>query len=171
MKQDKDLLCAGLILKPHGIKGELKIQPLTNTPDLFSSIKKFIISGNEYVVEKARIDDKHVILKLAGLDNRTDADKFRDLELFVDENNRPATNENEYYIADLKQFEITDGLKTYGVLEDILTNGSADVYCVKGDRPFMFPAIRTVVLSTNLEEKTILVSAEELEKVAVYYDN
>jgi 16S rRNA processing protein RimM len=171
LKKQNELLLVGKILRAHGIKGELKVLPLTNSPDEFATIKTIHINNKVYECENIRVANSHLIIKLDGFSTRNEAEKFADKEIYVDFDNRPAIKNDEYYIADLQGLEVTDGTKSYGFLENVIQTGSVDVYCVKGIHSLMFPALKSVIIDVDFNSSKILVSADELVKVAVYNDN
>ncbi|MEG0784344.1 MAG: PRC-barrel domain-containing protein, partial [Christensenella sp.] len=75
-----------------------------------------------------------------------------------------------YYVADLIGCTIIDeqGVQI-GVLQDILQNGAVDVYSVKTTTGIcMFPALKQVVLTRDIEKRVITVDAQKLSEVAIY---
>ena len=80
-------------------------------------------------------------------------------------------DKDTHYVFDLIGCEIHDenGAKL-GKVTDILQNGAADVYVVKGEKNFMMPAIKKVLMSVDTQSKVIVISSKTLAEVAVYED-
>ncbi len=163
------MLLIGNALKPQGIRGEIKILPLLDEPADFCKIKKIIIKDTTYQVEKTRLGGEFIYVKLLGVNDRNVAETLRG-DVYVDDANRPKISKDRYYIADLLGAKIVCDGEKLGVLREILQNGSADVYCVKGKKDFMFPFIDGVIIDVDLDAKEIYLDKENLEKVAVYED-
>ena len=59
----KDNIIIGKIFNVHGIKGELKVLPLTDDINRFKKLERCFIKGREYNAASARINKNHIILK------------------------------------------------------------------------------------------------------------
>lgn len=172
MKKETRLIEIAEALKPQGIKGEIKVLPLTDDAPALSRVKKVIVEGEYYSVEKIRAADGYCYVKLSGVDDRNAAEKFRGLTFFTDTDNRPPLPKDRFYIADVIGLTVTDGVKDFGVITDVLQYGAADVYAVKGadGNNFMFPATKNVIEEYDICEKKLLIRGDALLEVAVYED-
>ncbi len=168
-------LCIGIILKPHGVRGDVKVQPITDDPARFGSLKQiYFQKGGEYVgckVTMSRLGGNFAYLHVAGYDSVEAAESLRNEHIYVDRANAVALPEGRYFVADLVGCKVFDTLgNELGELYDILFNGSADVYCVRGPRSFMIPALKTLLHEVNVQEGRIILDAQRLSEVAVYED-
>lgn len=165
-------MLAARVLKPQGVKGEVKLLSLADSPSALSGVKEYRIKDKIYAVEKYRSDGSFAYVKFVGIDDRNAAELLRDAELYIEERNRPKLPEGRYFIADLIGSTVSDEHGPIGELYDIMQYGSADVYCVREPlgREFMFPAIESVIVQVDTSKKTIAVNGGELSKVAVYED-
>ena len=158
------------ILKPQGIKGEVKVQLFSDNvagfcDRGFASLK----NGEELGYSVTRDNQGYLYLSIDGVNTRNDAEAYRGVFLYLDRSDFDETEEGEYYICDLIGLEITDEAGTVLCkLKEVLQHGAADVYVVKGAKSFMFPALKSVLKSVTADK--IVVDAEELSKVAVYDD-
>lgn len=169
-KKDNTILAAK-VLKPQGIKGELKLEPYTDANVRFPAGSFLLLKNVRYEVASARRGvDGYLYVRLKGVNDRNAAEDLRDADVYIERSALPALPEDRIYIADLIGAEVTDGETTYGKLTDILQYGAADVYCVAGKKPFMFPAAPGIILKTDVENGKIIVDAGELQKAAVYED-
>lgn len=174
MKQDYLLL--GEIVRPQGIRGEVKVRHYTDDPDRFYDLETvFLKRGESYeemTVEDARVQGDDVYLKLEGVDDRNEAEKLRNIQLWVDRDNAVELGEDEVFIADIlgaKAFD-TKG-NPVGVLKDVLTPGGVDVFVLKTPKgTLMFPALKEVLLEMNADEGRLVLDENKLEEVALYED-
>ena len=169
-------LCIGTITKPQGIRGEVKILPLTDDITRFVRLKKiFIQNGSVYEereVDSARVDNSFAYIKLAGVEDMSAADSLRGKDVFVDRKNAVRLPKGRWFIADLIGCKVQgDAGSEIGVLGDVLQAGGNDVYVVKkGGKTLMFPAIKALLVSVDVETKLIVVDEKRLQEVAVYED-
>jgi 16S rRNA processing protein RimM len=104
-------------------------------------------------------------------DTRNDAEALSGVFLYLGKEELPETGEGEYYIFDLIGLEVTDTTgKKLGVIKEVFQHGAADVYAVKGEKNFMFPALKRVIRNIDLNTRVMLVDGGALEEVAVYDD-
>jgi len=165
----------GRILKPQGVKGEVKLDAFTDDLSRFLDLDfvyfKNAEAGYRRVnVEKTRIDARYAYLKLQGIESRDDAETLRGVFLYIDRAHAAKLPEGSYYIQDLIGCRVTDQTgKSLGVLQDILQNGAADVYVIKMEKgTCLFPSVKHVVLNRDIESGIITVDAQKLAEVAVY---
>lgn len=151
----KEYLEAGKIVTTHGIRGEVKIMPYTDTPELLAEFDRLFIGKNktELIIERSRVFKSMVIAKIEGVDTPEAAEKLRNKLLYMHRDDLEL-DDDTYFIQDLIGLEVrdADSEKVYGVIEDVLQTGANDVYAVKGeDREYLVPAIADVVVSTDVE--------------------
>lgn len=171
MKKDKDLLAVARILKPQGVRGELKVLPLTDLPDDLLGITEVVVNGKTFAVRSVSARGGFCYFIFDGVCDRNAAELLRDNEIFVDTAHRPKLKEGHFYISDLIGSDIVDeNGRVLGVLSDVLQYGAADVYEVNADKPFSFPAIKAVITEYAPQDGKIFINSTELEKVAVYED-
>lgn len=164
------MLIIGKVLRPHGVRGSLKIQSYMDTPYSFSEMKTIFVKGIEYKIEKVQPSDSSVILKLEGIDSIEDAQNLRNAELTTPKEQAPELPQGRFYIDDLIGCKVFSNKKEIGELFEILQYGSADIYCVNGKKKVMFPYVGNVVESIDIKNKKIVLNEDEFQKVAVYED-
>jgi len=128
----------GVVLRPAGLKGELKIKAISDNPDRFSpGGRLWFVKGGEpsaFVIKSAREQKDNVVVWLDGVDSIEVADGFRGLDAFVPESEVPPLPEGEYYHYQILGLPVyTQGGRLLGKVEDIFTAGEKDVYVVRGD--------------------------------------
>lgn len=167
----RDYLCVGTIAKPQGIRGEVKVQPHTDDPQRFMSLKWVWIDGQKVPITHARVLQNTVYITLEGINDRNEAELLRGKELMVDRENAAPLPKGRYYIVDLIGLTVEDRQgRMLGRLADVIQAGGNDVYSIEGERGFLFPALKRVILSVDLAEKRMVLDEEALSEVAVYED-
>ncbi len=103
-------VCVGIVAKPLGIKGQVKLHSYTASPDFFlQHARLFLKDGTEIVLKYPRIDRSgDVITCVEGINNRTDADGLRLQEVFVAREELPQLGDGEYYHEDLIGLNVVD---------------------------------------------------------------
>ena len=179
----------GEIVKPQGIRGEVKLKAMTSDLGRYARLDYvFLLRKGEYVktkVEKGRSYDGFAFLKLEGIRDRNEAEMMRGVKVFVDRENaidlESLTNlgslggldEDENFVCDLIGLKAVDTKgNEIGTLRDVLTpNAVCDVYAFDTPRgDMMIPALRRVVKNVDLEAGTITLDEEVLPEVAVWED-
>ena len=162
-----EYLSIGQIVNTQGVRGEVKVYPLTDDAARFDKLKEvYIESKNEmikYQVESAKHLKNTVILKLKGIDTMNDAEKLRQLYIKVGRWDAVRLPKDTYFICDIVDSEVFDiHGELLGKLQDVLRTGSNDVYVVREDkREILIPALKTVVKEINLQNKKIIVDLPE----------
>lgn len=160
----EDLYQVGAITQTHGIKGEVKVFPMTDDVSRFKNMKGLILdTGKERItleVTAARPQKNLVILKFKEFDNINDVERFKGCGLYVTKENRVKCQKDEYFIADLIDMTVIgDNGVSYGNVCDVITTGANDVYVVKTpeNKEILFPAIKDCILDVDLDKGEILV--------------
>ncbi len=151
----KEFLEAGKIVTAHGIRGEVKVMPYTDTPELLCEFDRLFIGKNrdEIGVERSRVFKSTVIMKLEGIDTPEAAEKLRNKLLYMHRDDLEL-DEDTYFIQDLIGLEVrdADSGEVYGKIDDVMQTGANDVYVIKGtEREYLVPAIADVVVSTDVD--------------------
>ncbi len=164
----------GRVLKPQGIKGEVKAEAYTDDTNRFHDLTfVFFKSGGEYAkreLESVRVSGGFAYLKFAGINDRDSAEILRGQYFYIDRANAAKLPPGSHYISDLLGMEVREGGKKTGVLENILQTGSRDVYVVKLDAggTLMFPSVDGVFVKKDVENSIMELNGEKLAEVAVY---
>lgn len=155
----------GKIISSHGIKGELKIFPLTDDINRFKYLKEVYIGEEKLPVQVVgvKFNKDKPIIRLKEFDNINQVLKFKDRYLYVDDENLIELEENEYFVFQLLgcKVENMEG-KSIGVLEDIINTLSNDVYVIRhGEKEYLVPAIKEFVKDIDIDNKLIRIDPIE----------
>ncbi len=168
MSNVEKMFTVGKIVNTHGIKGEVKVIPITDDPKRFERLKEIYIERKEmqrYKIEGIRYHKKFVLIKFEGIDTLNDAELFKNATLKINQEDSLPLGNDEYYIGDLYDLNVkTQDGRILGKLIDIIYTGSNDVYVIKNEetgKELLIPAIKQVIKQVDLENKTM--SVELLE--------
>ncbi len=171
-----EYLMIGEITKPQGVRGELKVRPITADPYRFEGMTEaYVKRGDAYELVHFtvnRVTGDAAYLSLDGVENREDAEKLRGTFLYVDRAHAIELTEDETFLCDLVGLKgIDDEGRAIGVLADVLQPGGNDVYVFKGPRgEVLVPALKSVVKRVDLASGVIELVAARMAEVAVYED-
>jgi len=169
-------LLIGEIVRPQGIRGEVKVRHYTDDPRRFDDLESaLIMRDGQYeplVITGCRVQKDDVFLTLQNVSDRDAAEKLRGEKLYVNRAYARELGEDEVFIADIlgataynKKGEIL------GTLKEVLTPGGVDVFVF--DTPngtLMMPALKSVLLTLDAQNGTIVLDEEKLTEVALYED-
>lgn len=157
---EERLFTVGAVAGAHGIKGDMKIFPMTDDIDKFKTLDSILLSDKkgirEYKIEKVWYHKKFVMLKLEGIDNMDAVLALKGAEVKVTEAFAVPLLEGEYYWRDLLGMAVsTEDGEYLGELTDILETGANDVYEV--DKKLYIPAIKDCILDVDVAAKKMTV--------------
>ena len=164
MSAKTDLYAVGKIVKAHGVKGDVIVQPMTDSVKRFAKLKQvFVGKTAEDVrlvkIENTQVGEKGARLKLAGIQDRTAAEKLRGEILFVDKEERIRIPKGTFFIHDLIGLRVFDeDENAVGVLRDILQLPAHDVYVIDAHgREVMIPAVKEFIKKIDVGAGTVIV--------------
>ena len=166
-----DNIIIGRVVKAVGIKGEVKIAPITDDMLRYKKLKTVYITGIPYQILSCRFDKAFVFLKLNGVATRDDAEKLVGDYLEIDRVNA-IVPENGYLIADIEgcKLLLNDGGEI-GVITDVAQYGAADVFTIEGNgKVCRCPFLNKVIEKIDVESKIIVANKKEFTAVCVYED-
>ena len=157
-KPEEGNIAVGQVGKPHGVKGEVKILPLTDDLARFHRLKYVIIKGIEYKVEFVKLQADRAILKLEGFEKPEDLLALRDEYVEVRREDAVRRRKDEYFIDELRGMQVfdTEG-KDLGIVYDVVQTGANDVYWIQDPQELLIPALKTIVTEISPEEGKIVI--------------
>lgn len=151
-------LNVGQIVNTHGVKGEVKVLPLTDDPMRFKKLKNIIIDDKEVKILGCKFQKDRVILKLEGIDTMDDAIRLKTKYLKVSREDAVKLPKDTYFITDLIGCSVYDTNEVLlGKIYEVLKTGSNDVYWVKGNKELLIPVLKEIVLDINVEDQKIVI--------------
>ncbi len=162
----------GFIVKPQGVKGELKVEPLTDDITRFKNLKKVYVEDKQYTVVSARVSGGVAFVCLSGVSDRNTAELFRNKYLVIDRKDAVELKENSYFVADLVGCKVYLGAeKLLGEVTEIIPNRT-DIFTVKtvSNKIVRFPFLLDVVVCVNVEDQKIILNEKRYFEVCLYED-
>ena len=157
MEKRKYLECA-LIINTHGVRGDVKLESLCDTPKVLADLKRVYLCENgtyrEVKVLHTSIFKSFVLAALEGVDDMDKAMALKGKTLYASREDFDLA-EGDYFIVDLIGLDVIDNIsgKIYGRVTDVINRGASDIYVVKtesGER--MMPAVEEFVKRVDLEK-------------------
>jgi len=165
---DTMLITIGKAVKPWGVKGEMKIEPMTDFPRRFEKLRRVYLvsrSGKEVAcdVRSVRYSGGVPFILLAGYDSPEKAGVFNGWFVKVPEEETEPLPEGTYYWYELIGIEVfsEEGDKL-GTIIDIFETGSNDVYVLKSGRKEVYiPATQDVIKQVDRKTKRMIIHLME----------
>ncbi len=122
-------IAVGVISKPHGVRGEVRIHPYNADSDLLVGFKKVTLKPENGpardVTIKASRGPKFYRARLGGVDSREAAEELRGTEVLVPRSELPEVEEGEFYLVDLHGLVVWCDGEEVGVVKDTVEYPSA----------------------------------------------
>lgn len=143
---------AGMVVNTHGIRGEVKIQPWSDTPDFLFDFDTIYIDKKPYTLLDARIHKNHVIAELEEITDINDAEPLKGKIVTVDRDDVELP-EGRHFLVDLIGLEVrdADSDEVLGKLVEVMTPPGNYVYVIRGKREYLVPAVEEFIIETNVE--------------------
>ena len=157
------------VLKPQGIRGELKIKTFTDQPEDVKAFKTLYIDNVPYKILSFRVgSDGAAYVGLRGIPDRNAAELFRGKKIEGDREDAPPLADGQYYIIDIIGLSCeTEEGETLGTVKDV-SNLASDVYTIeKAGKSILFPAVKGVIKKVDLENKKLIVDKKIFDEIAV----
>ncbi len=163
IREPKGFVVAGVVLKAHGLRGEVKVRPFTQSPDSLTGYRQLYLGWEEeatlmpHTCELGRVSGASVILRLTGCTDRDGAERLVGQMVWLSVTDLPPAGEGEYYLHTLigKQAETTDG-QALGTVTAIIGAGGQDILVIRnGADEVLAPAVREFIREIG-EERVVL---------------
>lgn len=156
------------IIKPHGVKGELKLLPIKPVfSQLLLNQKQFKTENNKLKVSFLKEHKQGFIAKFADIDDMDAAEELRDVELLI-ETKKVLTffkEEGLFFSEQWIGYRVEDEKKkSLGIVDNILYTGANEVLVVLGKEEVLVPVISEFILEVDDEKQIIKVVKPEYYK-------
>ena len=163
-------LIIGEVLKPQGIRGELKVKTFTDFPEDVKEFGVVYIDEVPYKILSFRVGpDGAAYMGLRGIPDRNAAELFRGKKLEGNREDAPPLEEGRHYIIDVLGLTCeTEEGEVLGVVKDIV-NLASDVYTLEKDgKKILFPSVNGVIVRFDIEGGKLIVNKQKFDEMAVY---
>jgi len=161
-RQDKEYLTVGRVVRPHGVRGALLVEPASDRiRSLAAGMEVFLSNvADPFTVMDLHLHKQRYLIKLEGCMDREGAEELRGAELLVAVHDLPPLEDGVYYYWQILEARVrtVDG-ELLGTVTEIIETGANDVYVVKNaaGKELLLPVISEVIKGVDLEEGVITV--------------
>ena len=131
----------GVVTRPHGLRGEVKVRPETDDPARFETLDHVLLGADPDQAQSFRIEGVRfqemqvgtaVVLSLEGVSSRESAQELGGLSVWVEESALPPLDDDEVYVSDLVGMEVWEGKERLaGTVVDVLDLPAQPVLVVR----------------------------------------
>jgi len=156
-------LTVARVARAHGVRGALRVQALTSTPQRMNALETIYLSHtpdraetlHAYTVARCQHDKgDHWLIFLEGVESREAADRLRGQYILVTLQDAVPLAEDEIYLFQVIGLTVlTDEGITLGRVISVIETGANDVYVVHGELygEVLIPAIESVVRHIDVD--------------------
>ena len=166
--QSPPFLIVGKILKPHGIRGAVKVQSITDHPERFKQIDMIYIGNEEqpkkeYQLEQVVFTPKHLVIYLNGVNSRNDAEVLRDRYLYVPKPDAIVLPEGAFFYYELIGMQVQDETGVIlGIVKDVVDYPAQRLLVVKKDsQDYLVPDVPDIVRNIDAQTRKITIHVIE----------
>ena len=141
-----NLILIGRLGKPIGLKGHLNLIDHSDNPSGLYKYKEFFIDADgihKFTLDKISKSGKKTLIKFDSINSMSEAEKLKNLNLFIDEDNLPDLPDGEFYWKDLIGKKVMSLNNNYnGYVKEIMPTGANDVLvCDINNEEVLIPLI------------------------------
>lgn len=153
-------LQVGRIINTFGIKGELKIIPLTDSVERFSQLDYVFIEDEKMdkklTIQKFRVHKNILIIKFREINTIEEAEKYKNKYIVIERDRANKLPEGSYFICDIIGLDVYSNDDNFlGKIKDVIKTGSNDVYVCynkENGKEVLIPAIKQIVKEVNIDK-------------------
>lgn len=167
MRKD-DLLEIGEAVRPHGLKGQIKIKSYLVSKETTQRLQEVFVGSSKekaasYRVKTIRAEKKSLLLGLAGIENIDDARQLVGSRVFILRDELPKLAEDEYYWHELLDLDVeTETGEKLGRITAIIPGAAHDIYvCNSSDHEIMVPAVAEFIRKIDIAAGIMVVALPE----------
>ena len=154
----------GTITKTIGLQGVCRVY--SNTDFLEERFKKgnhlYLEDGTRLIVEKATFKGIMVHVKFKEINSIEEAEKYRDIHLYVSEDDLHTLKEDEYYFYELKGCAVFENDQKIGIVTEVIESPAQTLLRIENeDQSFLLPFVKAFVTDVDIEGQRINVKLIE----------
>ena len=166
-----NLVTIGKCVKPHGLKGEIGVKPITDFPERFEQTEVVFAHQQKDPVKRLEIETVRTrsggfLLRFKGIDSKEKAQALRGFFLAVPEDELVVLEEDEFWHWELEGLKAFDPEGTeLGVLKEVIESPAHDLYVIetKAGTTHLVPAVYEYVPEIDVESGKIVVILPKMD--------
>lgn len=156
-----EFLETGEIVNTHGIAGEVKLMPWSDSPAFLLDFKTFYVDGKPLEVQSARVHKTALLVKFKGYEDVNAAMALKGRRVSIARADAKLAP-GQFFLADLIGLTVkNEAGETVGVLKEVLTPSHQNVYVVEGESTHMIPAVPEFIKRVDVDGGEMVVSLIE----------
>ena len=162
-KPEPDFLALGLIVRPHGVRGEVRVDILTDFHDRWEGLKTVYIGSHykEYQIHSTRHHQKVILIKFVDYDTRDSVEFLRGELIYVPIQQAMPLESDEFYFYQVIGLDVrTEDGESFGEIVDVLRPPDAnEVFVVYGNRgEILIPVIEDVIKLIDIDAGYVVIT-------------
>ena len=157
----------GKVVKPQGIKGEIKAEIITSFPEHFEHLSAIYIGQDEFVkyeVEHTRLSANFVFVKFKEIHSRNDAENLRNKYLYIPDEELYPLDDDEFYHHQLLGLKVYDQDNSYlGVVKDVEPYPVNDILNIETEnkKTYLIPVVKDFIKEIDIKSQKVTVHVVE----------
>ncbi len=161
----ENFLKVGQIINTHGVRGEMKVYPLTDYKERFEELEYVYledsIAHKKIYIDNVKYKNNIVILKVKGIESLNDAEKLKTKYIFIDRADSRKLPEDTFLVADLIGLKVyTEQNELIGTINDVIQSAGNDIYEIidynNPSKKILIPAVGEFIKEVDLEKGIIV---------------
>ena len=159
-----ELVTIGVIEKPFGVRGEMRVRSLSDVPGRFEGLTRVTLEApsgtvKDVTIRSVRAMNGSYVLGMDVCSTPEDAAMFRGWTLKIPQGSAPPLPQGQFYEYELIGLLVRDETgRAVGTLEKILKTPGHHVFVVRGEGgEVLIPAAKDVVVAVDVPGKTMTV--------------
>jgi 16S rRNA processing protein RimM len=158
---DEPTLVVGIVTGVHGLRGEVSVQNRSDNPDRWAAGGTVLREGGgALAIESSRRHGRRLLVKFAGIGDRSSAEGLRGTVLVVPESWVPDLAEGEWWSHQLEGCEVrTESGRRLGTVKEVIPNPANDIWVTVDDEgnETLVPALADLLIDVDVDARTIVV--------------
>jgi len=161
------LFPAGVVIGVHGLRGDLKVRPLSGDSTSLDSVKEITLRGAKqtslHKVQKAVRHKGNLLIQLEGVTSVERAEEFIGCDVLISHDDLGALADDEFYWFQLEGLRVVDSQQgDLGKVIEIFTTPAHDILVVRGSRgEVLIPVVDAFILNVDEDAKIMHVDLPE----------
>ncbi|MFW6323781.1 MAG: ribosome maturation factor RimM [Desulfovibrionales bacterium] len=159
------LVTLGRVVRPHGLKGEFRIESYADSPFVFEGLHRIFLQKTgkrpgRFGIESWRIGPKGVLLKLEGIFGPEEIENWRGSMVQARYADLPMADSDAIYYEDLIGRQVfLPGGRFLGTIESVRDNAGQEVWTIRHSQggEILFPASEQFVVRCEKEDADVVI--------------
>jgi 16S rRNA processing protein RimM len=158
---DEPTVVVGVVTGVHGLRGDVSVQNRSDNPDRWAPGGTVLREdGAALTIESSRRHGRRMLVKFAGIADRTAAERIRGTVLVVPESWLPDLADGEWWAHQLEGCHVrTESGRILGVVKEVIPNPANDIWVAvdEAGTETLVPALADLLIDVDVEARTIVV--------------